>query len=256
MEDFPMNKFLLGTVGILAVGLAAPASAADLPARTYSKAPMMAPAPMIDWSGFYIGAEGGYGFGSDRLFFPGPLTSTGRFDTSGAMAGGVIGYNWQAPGSSWVFGVEGNFDWADIGGTAVCPAAAFDCRTNLNEIFTGTGRIGYAWSSVLLYAKGGYAWTNDRADVVIPGTGIVNDGTSRSGRDGYTLGVGLEYMFAPSWSAKVEYDYYNFSSKTLNGNTPGGAFVESITMSNYSVNAIKAGINYHFNFGGPVVARY
>jgi outer membrane immunogenic protein len=126
--------------------------------------------------------------------------------------------------------------------------AAFNCRTNLNEIFTGTGRIGYAWNSVMLYAKGGYAWTNDRADVVDPATNAISDGTSRTGRDGYTLGAGLEYMFAPDWSAKVEYDYYNFGSKTLNGNTPAGVFVESITLANYSVN--------HFNWGSPVVARY
>jgi outer membrane immunogenic protein len=251
-----VKKLLSGAVGLLAAGLAAPASAADLPARTYTKAPMMAPSPMVDWSGFYIGAEGGGGFGSDRLFFPAAGTSTGRFDTSGAIAGGVIGYNWQAPGSSWVFGVEGNFDWADIGGSTVCPNVAFNCGTNLNEIFTGTGRIGYAWNSVLMYAKGGYAWTNDRADVFVPGTGAIGDSTGRAGRDGYTLGVGLEYMFAPNWSAKVEYDYYNFGGKTMNGNTPAGVFIEPITMTNYSVNAVKAGINYHFNWGGPVVARY
>jgi outer membrane immunogenic protein len=251
-----VKKFLFGAIGILAAGLTVPASAADLPARTYTKAPMMAPSPMLDWSGFYIGAEGGGGFGSDSLFFPAAGTSTGRFDTSGAIAGGVIGYNWQAPGSSWVFGVEGNFDWADIGGSTVCPNVAFNCGTNLNEIFTGTGRIGYAWNSVLMYAKGGYAWTNDRADVVVPGTGAIGDSTGRAGRDGYTLGVGAEYMFAPNWSAKVEYDYYNFGARTMNGNTPAGAFVEPITMTNYSVNAVKAGINYHFNWGSPVVARY
>ncbi|HSR08633.1 MAG TPA: outer membrane beta-barrel protein [Bryobacteraceae bacterium] len=253
-----MKKLLFGfgAAGILAAGLAAPASAADLPARTYTKAPVVAPYPMLDWSGFYIGAEGGGGFGSDSLFFPAAGTSTGRFDTSGAIAGGVIGYNWQAPGSSWVFGVEGNFDWADIGGSTICPNTAFNCGTNLNEIFTGTGRIGYAWNSVLMYAKGGYAWTNDRADVFDPATGAIGDSTGRSGRDGYTLGVGLEYMFAPNWSAKVEYDYYNFGGRTVNANTPAGAFVEPITMTNYSVNAVKAGINYHFNWGSPVVARY
>jgi outer membrane immunogenic protein len=251
-----MNKLLLGTIGILAAGLAAPASAADLPARTYTKSPAVAPYPMVDWSGFYVGAEGGGGFGSDRLYFPDALSTTGRFDTSGGIAGGVIGYNWQAPGSNWVFGLEGNFDWADISGTAVCPNVAFDCSTNLNKIFTGTGRIGYAWNSVLLYAKGGYAWTSARADVVDPASGAIGDSTGRVGRDGYTLGAGLEYMFAPGWSAKVEYDYYNFGATTQSGNTPAGAFVENITMANYSVNSVKAGINYHFNWGSPVVARY
>ena len=194
--------------------------------------------------------------GPDSLFFPGPLTTTGRFDTSGGIAGGVVGYNWQAPGTSWVFGVEGNFDWANISGSATCPNVIFNCRTNLNEIFAGTARIGYAWSSALLYVKGGYAWTNDRADVVVPATGAINDSTGRTGRDGYTLGAGVEYMFAPNWSAKVEYDYYNFNSKTLSANTPAGVFVENITLTNYSVNSLKAGINYHFNWGGPVVARY
>jgi outer membrane immunogenic protein len=251
-----VNRFLFGVIGILAAGLAAPALAADLPARTYTKAPVVVPTPMVDWNGFYIGGEGGGAFGSDNLFFPASPSSTGRFDTSGGIAGGVIGYNFQAPGSNWVFGVEGNFDWADLGGTTVCPNTAFNCSTNLSEIFTGTGRIGYAWNSVLFYAKGGYAWTSDRANVVDPASGAVNDGTSRIGRDGYTLGVGLEYMFAPNWSAKVEYDYYNFGARTSNGNTPAGVFVEPITMSNYSVNSVKAGINYHFNFGGPVMARY
>jgi len=256
MEGSSMNKLLLGTIGILAAGLAVPASAADLPARTYSKAPMMEPSPMVDWSGFYIGAEGGGAFGSDNLFFPAALSTTGRFDTSGAMAGGVVGYNWQAPGSNWVFGVEGNLDWADISGTAVCPNVAFNCRSNLNEIFTGTGRIGYAWNSVLLYAKGGFAWTNDQTDVVDPVAGGIVDGTGRVGRDGYTLGAGLEYMFAPGWSAKVEYDYYNFGATTVSGNTPTGVFIEPITLTNYSVNSVKAGINYHFNSGYPGVARY
>ncbi len=252
-----MNKLLLGTIGILVVGLAVPASAADLPARTYSKAPMMQPSPMVDWSGFYIGAEGGGAFGSDNLFFPDPFfpSATGRFDTSGAMAGGVVGYNWQAPGSNWVFGVEGNLDWADINGTAICPSGA-SCSSNLNEIFTGTGRIGYAWNSVLLYAKGGFAWTNDRADVVDPVAGGIIDSTGRVGRDGYTLGAGLEYMFAPGWSAKVEYDYYNFGATTVSGSTPGGAFVEPITLANYSVNSLKAGINYHFNSGYSGVSPY
>ena len=111
-------------------------------------------------------------------------------------------------------------------------------------------------ASMLLYAKGGFAWTNDQTDVVDPVAGGIVDGTGRVGRDGYTLGAGLEYMFAPGWSAKVEYDYYNFGATTLSGNTPAGVFVEPITLTNYSVNSVKAGINYHFNSGYPGLPRY
>jgi outer membrane immunogenic protein len=243
----------LASIVLAGFGFSGAASAADMAV----KAPMYKAAPvlMTNWTGIFIGGEAGGGWARDSLFFPVPLTTTGRYDISGAVAGGVIGYNWQAPGSNWVFGVEGNFDWADIKGSTACPNVAFNCRTRLDEIFTGTGRIGYAWDKVMLYAKGGYAWTNDRVQVIVPATGAVND-SARTGRDGYTVGAGLEYMFAPSWSAKVEYDYYRFDGKTVNATNPGGVFVEPINMTGLSVNTVKGGINYHFNWNGPVVAKY
>jgi outer membrane immunogenic protein len=248
-----MKKLAVALCALAATTVAA--SAADMPMKAYTKAPAVV-VPVMSWTGFYIGAEGGYGWGRDNFNFPVSLTTTNRFDTSGGIAGGVVGFNWQAPGTNWVFGVEGNFDWANIRGSAPCPNPAFSCRSNLNEIFTGTGRIGYAWSSVLLYAKGGYAWTNDRSEAVIVATQVVGETANRVGRDGYTVGAGAEWMFAPSWSAKVEYDYYSFDTKAVNFNTPAGVFVEPVSLARYSVNAIKAGINYHFNWGGPVVAKY
>jgi outer membrane immunogenic protein len=174
------------------------AYAADLPARPYTKAPVKVPPPVLTWTGFYIGGESGYAWGRDNLYFPTFGTTTNPFNTSGGIAGGVVGFNWQPQGTNWVFGVEGNFDWANIRGSAICPAPTLTCRTNLNEIFTGTGRIGYAWNRVLLYAKGGYAWTNDRYDAFVPATGMVTETSNRIGRDGYTVGAGLEYMFAPN----------------------------------------------------------
>jgi outer membrane immunogenic protein len=249
-----MKKFLIAAAGLVA--LATPALAADMaPAPVYSKAPAVVVAPVINWTGFYVGAEGGYGWGRDRLSFPTAGTTTGRFDTSGGIAGGVVGYNWQA--SNWVFGVEGNFDWADIKGSTTCPNAALFCRTDLNEIFSGTGRIGYAWNSVLLYGKGGYAWTNDRFQAGTTTNGVITELTPWVGRSGWTAGAGFEWMFMPNWSAKFEYDYYNFSSKATNTvAATTGTFVELATLQRYSVNAVKAGINYHFNWGNPVVGRY
>jgi outer membrane immunogenic protein len=249
-----MKNFALGMLA--AVAMTGSASAADLAARPYTKAPPVIPIQVTNWTGLFVGGEGGGAWGSDRLFFPTSLTTTNSFDTSGGIAGGVVGYNYQAPGSNWVFGVEGNFDWANITGSAVCPNIVFNCRTKIDSIYTGTGRLGYAWDRVMLYGKGGYAWAHGRADVVVPATGAINDGSGVD-RDGYTLGAGLEYMFAPNWSAKVEYDYYHFNSKRVNGTSPAGAFIELIDVASRDLHAVKGGINYHFNWGaGPVVARY
>ncbi len=116
-----MKKFLLGTVGLVALGLAAPASAADLAARPYRAAPPPMLAAVYDWSGFYIGANGGWG--SSRKCWD-AVTAAGVFsfaegchDATGGTAGGQIGYRWQA--GTWVFGLEGQGNWADFRGSNV-----------------------------------------------------------------------------------------------------------------------------------------
>jgi outer membrane immunogenic protein len=105
-----MKKFLLGTVGLVALGMAAPASAADLAARPYTKAPPVYVAPIYDWSGFYIGGNGGWGQSRNCVDF---LNVTdGCRERSGGLVGGQIGYRWQA--NQWVFGLEAQGDWADL----------------------------------------------------------------------------------------------------------------------------------------------
>ena len=250
-----MKKFLLTALGLVAFGAAAPASAADLGARPYTKAPTIV-APGVNWTGFYIGAEGGGGWGNDSWTVPLALnTNAANTDISGATAGGVIGYNWQLP-SRIVLGVEGNLNWADIKGTSLCTqSAALTCGSQLDSLFTATGRLGYAFSSALLYVKGGGAWTTNHYRVNASATGALLESGSAS-REGWTVGVGLEYMFAPNWSAKIEYDYYDFGSKTTNLFSPAGVLGDTIN-SKLTLNTVKAGINYHFNWaGGPVVAKY
>src|SRR5476649_1625717 len=105
-----MKKFLLGAVGLVALGFAAPASAADLAARPYTKAPAMI-AAVYDWSGFYIGANGGWGSSRKCWEFT-PFGADGCHDATGGVAGGQIGYRLQS--SSWVFGVEAQGDWANL----------------------------------------------------------------------------------------------------------------------------------------------
>jgi outer membrane immunogenic protein len=230
------------------------AQAADIAAKAYTKAPP--PVTVMNWTGFFIGIEGGYGWGRDTIAFPFLGTTTGQFSTNGGVAGGAIGYNWQPVGSSWLFGIEGNFDWANIKGSATCPGLIFTCKANIDQIYSGAGRIGYTWNSMMIYGKGGFAWTKDHYGSTVNATGAVFDSAS-GGQSGYILGAGVEYMFARSWSAKLEYDYYNFGNKTSTTFTPAGLVSGDVNINlSPTINVVKAGVNYHFNWGDPVVAKY
>src|SRR6476469_5922828 len=154
-----MKKFLLGTVGLLALGMAAPASAADLAARPYTKAPPPMVAPIYDWTGFYIGGNGGWGQSRncwDFLDAGGVAFASGCRERSGGLIGGQIGYRWQA--SQWVFGLEAQGDWADLSNQRVSLInPAFSTRTTTDGIGLCTGQIGYAWNAPPFYLKGGAA---------------------------------------------------------------------------------------------------
>src|SRR5712675_490058 len=162
-----MKTFLLGAVGLVALGLAAPAPAADLAARPYTKAPGPMMAAIYDWSGFYIGANGGWGSsrkcwdqntGLGGTF----LANEGCHDATGGVAGGQIGYRWQA--SAWVFGLEAQGDWADLKGssTSLVALAPFANRSKIDAFGLFTGQIGYAINTVLFYVKGGAAVVDDK----------------------------------------------------------------------------------------------
>jgi outer membrane immunogenic protein len=140
-----MKKFLLATVGLITVGVAAPASAADLAARPYTKAPPPMVAAIYDWSGFYIGANGGWGSSHkcwDITNFPGatvvPTFREGCHDATGGVVGGQIGYRWQSAG--WVFGLEAQGDWADLKGSNVSvfiPVWTNNSKIEAFGLFTG-----------------------------------------------------------------------------------------------------------------------
>src|SRR6266571_2386714 len=170
-----MKKFLLATVGLAALGMAAPASAADLAARPYTKAPPMV-AAIYDWSGFYIGANGGWGSSHKcwDLALPGvPVLAEGCHDATGGVAGGQIGYRWQS--GTWVFGLEAQGDWADLKGSnnSVLFPGIFTNESKIDAFGLFTGQVGYAANNVLFYVKGGAAVTADRFRVITTPTGIV-----------------------------------------------------------------------------------
>jgi outer membrane immunogenic protein len=251
-----MKRAIALGVGALALaGMSLPSAAADL-RRAPPPAPVMAPVAFYNWSGFYIGGHVG-GLWGDKdwtdLTFGVPFAE-GSQDVSGFLAGGQIGFNWQA--GNWVFGLEADASWTNADGDHACVfTVGFTCQTEINWFGTATGRIGYAFNNVLLYAKGGFAWMNEDYSQILTGTGVVFGLAEDETRTGWTVGAGIEYGFTPNWSLKLEYNYMDFGNDSFNLVDPGTGLIFSVTDIDQQVHVIKGGINYRFNWGTPV-ARY
>jgi outer membrane immunogenic protein len=222
-----MKRVLLACVGIVA--LSGAAAAADLPVAPapYYKAPVYAPA--YNWSGFYLGINGGGGWGRSTW------TTTGPFDTSGGLVGGTIGYNYQM--NQVVLGVEGDIDWANINGSTNtgCPAVGgTGCTTGDNWLSTVRGRLGYAADRFMPYITGGAAF----GDIKASGPGLTGTDTTNAG---WTLGGGIEFAIAGHWTAKAEYLYVDLGSVSCG--LACGAAVQNV---NWHANIGRLGLNYRF----------
>jgi outer membrane immunogenic protein len=248
-----MRKIWLGALGLVALGLATPAIAADMPVRPWVKEPVRAIEPMMyDWTGFYVGVNGGYGSARKCWDTTGPANppaTEGCNVSSGGVAGGQVGYRWQA--GTIVFGLEGQGDWAGLSGSGVGLATGFVERSRLNSFGLFTGQLGLAWNSALLYLKGGAAITNSRYDMLTP-AGVLTASASAT-RVGGTAGLGVEWGFTPSWTFGVEYDHIFTDSQMTNFTTPGGALFTTNRISG-DTDMLTARVN--FRWGGPVVAKY
>jgi outer membrane immunogenic protein len=260
-----MRNTLLAAIGVatLAVG---PAVAADLAARPYTKAPPPVVAPIYDWSGFYIGLNGGgasahkcWDINTFAIVGPHALPfREGCHDATGGIVGGQIGYRWQA--SNWVFGLEAQGDWADLTGSNVSNfITAWNNNTKVDAIGLFTGQVGYAWNSVLWYVKGGAAVTHDKFQGVLVASGVPFDNASET-RWGGAIGAGLEFGFAPNWSVGVEYDHLfmgnrniGFTSTGALGFAPAGTLFRT---DNIHQDVDMGTVRINYRFGGPVVARY
>jgi outer membrane immunogenic protein len=248
-----MKKVLLVTASLIALAAVTPASAADLAARPYTKAPPMV-AAVYDWTGFYIGVNGGWGSSRNSWTSVAPFLAGGEgsHDADGGTVGGQVGYRWQSGG--WVFGLEAQGNWADFKGSnnsLVFPGFVNTSKTEAFGLFTG--QIGYAWNTTLLYVKGGAAVTSDKYRINSAATGALFASSSNDTNWGGTVGVGLEWAFAPNWSAAVEYDHLFMQDRTVNFTSPAGVVVGSDRI-NQDVDLVTVRLNY--KFGGPVVARY
>jgi len=186
---------------------------------------------------------GGYGW-SQNVSIAG-IAGTSN-EIKGGFAGGTIGYNWQAPGSPLVIGIEADAAWSDIKFNTAIPGATFEDR--IRDFGSVTGRVGWAADAVLFYLKGGYAWAENRMTFNIPPVLIVDSHF----HSGWTVGGGVEYGLSPNWSVKGEYMFASFSNVNyLTGVVP---FAPVGIGFGLDIHTVKVGVNYRF--GGPVVARY
>ena len=167
---------------------------------------------------------------------------------------GQIGWNWQAPGSPWVWGVEVDSQWADIsesfnwlGGGAVG-----NLETKMNYFGTARGRIGYAWDRVMVYGTGGLAWGKNEVSGSLIGGGFNLAGSSSNTHVGWTVGGGFEWALLDNWSAKVEYLYLDLGNEDYFSGTAAGGFDADVT-----AHTVKVGLNYRFGYSkAPVAAKY
>jgi outer membrane immunogenic protein len=251
-------------IGVFGIGAA---SAADLAVRPNSAAPVYR-APPVSWSGCYIGGNVGGGwdrFNAAEVGFAGvptPFLDFGGNHGSSLIGGGQIGCDYQFA-SNWVIGIQGQAEFGTINSSnAVAAFPGIAAQFNLKNFETLTGRVGYAMTpAVLAYVKGGAAWASASAAATIP-TGIAAE-TASFTLTGYTVGGGLEWMFAPGWSVFGEYNYMDFGTRNVDflstGLVPGfgaaGALADTAAVR-HTIQTATVGVNYKFNWGGPVVAKY
>jgi outer membrane immunogenic protein len=249
-----MKKLLFATIGVVA--LSGSAMAADLPARSY-KAPPPVMAAIYDWTGFYIGGNGGWAQSRNCLSIvpvAGAAFADGCSTRSGGVIGGQVGYRWQS--SQFVFGLEAQGDWADLNGSRVSLFnPAFTTGTRVNGIGLFTGQIGYAWNATLLYLKGGAAVTNNSAFInTIGGIGVASASSTRWGG---TVGVGFEYGFSPNWTGGIEYDHLFMGNSNNTFSVVNPLLAGAANRISQDVDMVTLRLSYKFGgYGAPVTAHY
>jgi opacity protein-like surface antigen len=236
----------LGVKGTLPSGVLA--FAEPPPPAIISKSPSpdwaTSSSPVVNWTGIYLGINGGFTFGGSNWTDSVTGSSSGDFGTSGFVLGGTVGANYQV--GSFVFGVEADGDWADTSGFGTFTAAALcagGCFTTSSWLSTVRGRVGYALDRFLVYGTGGAAFGNVRAN-------FSNDPVTSSIEAGWTIGAGVEVAFARNWSAKAEYLFVNLADGPCTTNcainNSDGTFVTPNVAVKFNESIVRGGINYRF----------
>ncbi len=234
------------------------ASAADIPTRPYTKAPVLAPA--YNWSGFYIGGELGYGWGDSfqcALCDAPARIATDRYNIGGVLGGGTAGYNWQL-NPNWVLGVETDFSLANVkggspslGNYACNNGLVNSCNTSVGWFGTVRGRAGYTVNNALFYGTGGWAYGRAKADIdKCEGTASGDCGSANV--NGWAAGGGIEYGFTSNLSAKLEYLHIDLG-RFVFSNIAGSGCEGINCSSDAKFDIVRVGLNYRF--GIPVVEK-
>jgi outer membrane immunogenic protein len=242
--------------GACAIASIQVAAAADMP----TKAPIYAPV-LYNWTGFYIGGQAGGGW-FDNQVTNGPNAADGTVNFppgfvhntvhgSGWLAGGYAGFNYQV--NQIVVGIDGDYSWARLtGSTADIGPTGFTDTSNetVKWIATVTGRLGYAVNNWMFFGKAGAAWagfSGNSSTFNVAGVNT-NNNTNSQTRDGWTVGTGVEWGFAPHWSTKLEYDYVKFMTANYNNTdtTVAGVVTFPGRSATSSLSMLKLGVAYRF----------
>ena len=256
-----MKRIFLTTVATAAITATSAAIAADLPRPGPAGPPGFIPPPMFSWTGCYLGASVGLGQSHTQWQDVTPDGNIDMFTTSnrtahtnggGGVFGGQLGCDWQVS-NNWVLGLQGTVHGADINSTQQNQLNfPWSLTNNVDWYSTLTGRVGWAMNNFLIYGKGGFAWADSRMEVQNSGVTIFNGSTTRTG---WTIGTGVEWGFAPNWSAFAEFNYLSFGNTTnslvnnvvmMNGEAFGGANAPFAFNTKMQMETFMVGLNYRF----------
>jgi outer membrane immunogenic protein len=257
MED-RMKKLLVAGIAVSAL-LGGAANAADL-ARPVP-VPVYRPPPVVvtyfTWTGCYVGVNAGGVWANKEWINAVPgfaATSLGTHSANGWLGGAQGGCNYQT--GNWVLGIQGDYDWANATGSNANILFPITNQSSIRSLSSVTGRVGYAWDRFLLYAKGGGAWEHDDYSVLIGGFTLA---TASETRSGWTVGIGGEYAFLDWITGFVEYDFYDFGTRTNTFNTCTVAACGAVTFPvdvKDTKNVVKVGLNFKFGPTAPLLGRY
>jgi outer membrane immunogenic protein len=244
-----MRRFAIVGLGLLSVvGFANAASAADLPVKAIAEAPVP-----FSWTGCHVGGNIGGVVSDDRT--TGEFGKTVGFSSTGFVGGGQVGCDYQfVPG--WVAGVEARAAWTNLNNshpatvtnltTLVTLPSQFSLSNDL--VASATARLGYGFADRwLVFARGGAAWTHEKIDDAFTRVGgIAVDPGATMTRSGWTAGTGVEWAFAPHWSATLEYNYYDFGSAGTLLTSPTNNVTVNVLSLRDTIHSVTTGLNYHF----------
>jgi outer membrane immunogenic protein len=249
---------------VFSLGLGGVAWAADMPVKAMPL--KQVPVPIYNWTGFYVGLNAGFvWFDKDWAVPLTPFnitggcprcpTTAGGHSANNWLAGGQVGFNYQI--DRVVLGVEAQADWTKLqaSNASLFAGPAFTDNSKTDGVGTIAARLGYTWDRALLYVKGGGAWAHDKfwtSTARFPVQQSVSDT-----RLGWMVGVGGEYALSGNWSVKVEYDHMDFGRHREElACISAGCFQGFDFDVKQTVDLVKVGVNYRFDFASPVVAKY